>query len=232
MSTRTLTIPDISDLPEDGAAGVASLRTLGTGAQQASAGNHTHTAASVGADAAGTAAALVDDLSGVSDPTTARSNLGLGTLATKSAIASGDITDGTIASGDLSAEARSRSLQIVVTDPGGDTLTTGDGKAFCVVPSELNNFVITALHAAVTTVSSSGAVTVQVARVRGGTPVDVLSTAITVDASETSSYTAATAPVINTSNDDVLTGDFLRVDIDGAGTGAKGLIVMATLQPV
>jgi len=70
-----------------------------------------------------------------------------------------------------------------------------------------------------------------VARVRGGTPVDVLSTAITVDASETSSYTAATAPVINTSNDDVLTGDFLRVDIDGAGTGAKGLIVMATLQP-
>ena len=50
--------------------------------------------------------------------------------------------------------------------------------------------------------------------------------------SETSSYTAATAPVINTSNDDVLTGDFLRVDIDGAGTGAKGLIVMVTLQPV
>ena len=111
------------------------------------------------------------------------------------------------------------------------TLTAEVEKAFCVVPSELNNFVITALHAAVTTVSSSGAVTVQVARVRGGTPVDVLSTAITVDASETSSYTAATAPVINTSNDDVLTGDFLRVDIDGAGTGAKGLIVMATLQP-
>lgn len=53
-----------------------------------------------------------------------------------------------------------------------------------------------------------------------------------LDASETSSYTAATAPVINTSNDDVLTGDFLRVDIDGAGTGAKGLIVMVTLQPV
>jgi hypothetical protein len=43
---------------------------------------------------------------------------------------------------------------------------------------------------------------------------------------------AAAAPVINTSNDDVLTGDFLRVDIDGAGTGAKGLIVMVTLQPV
>ena len=38
--------------------------------------------------------------------------------------------------------------------------------------------------------------------------------------------------LINTSNDDVLTGDFLRVDIDGAGTGAKGLIVMVTLQPV
>ena len=43
------------------------------------------TATDVGADPAGTAAALVDDLSGVSDAATARTNLGLGTAATTAA---------------------------------------------------------------------------------------------------------------------------------------------------
>ncbi len=42
-------------------------------------------AADVGADPAGTAAALVDDLSGVTNAATARSNLGLGTAATTAA---------------------------------------------------------------------------------------------------------------------------------------------------
>jgi hypothetical protein len=43
---------------------------------------HGTTAADVGADPAGTAAGLVDDLSGVSNQATARTNLGLGTAAT------------------------------------------------------------------------------------------------------------------------------------------------------
>jgi hypothetical protein len=118
-----------------------------------------------------------------------------------------------------------RVAQVLVTDPAGDALVTGDGQAFLLVPSQLNGRNITSVAAAVTTQSSSGAVTVQVARVRGGTPVDVLSTALTIDANETTSYTAATPAVINTSNDDLATGDLLRIDVDGAGTGAKGLIV-------
>jgi len=36
--------------------------------------------------------------------------------------------------------------------------------------------------------------------------------------------------VINTSNDNVNTGDQIRIDIDTAGTGAKGLIVEMTFQ--
>lgn len=119
----------------------------------------------------------------------------------------------------------SRVAQVLVTDPAGAALVTGDGKAFLLVPSQLNGRNITSVAAAVTTQSSSGTVTVQVARVRGGTPADVLSTRVTIDANETTSYTAATPAVINTSNDDMATGDLLRVDVDGAGTGAKGLIV-------
>lgn len=61
------------------------------------------------------------------------------------------------------------------------------------------------------------------ARIRGGTPVDVMSTPVTVDASELTSYTAAVPSVVNGANADIAVGDMWRVDIDTAGTGAKGL---------
>jgi hypothetical protein len=56
----------------------------------------------------------------------------------------------------------------------------------------------------------------------------MLTTKISIDASEFTSYTAAAAPVIDTGNDDVATGDLLAVDVDVAGTGAKGLGVLLT----
>ncbi len=56
--------------------------------------------------------------------------------------------------------------------------------------------------------------------------VDMLSTKITIEEDEYNSWDAATAPVINTSNDDVVTGDRIRVDVDIAGAGAKGLDVI------
>lgn len=46
-----------------------------------------------------------DNLASIISASSARSNLGLGSLATKSAIASSDITDGTIVNGDISASA-------------------------------------------------------------------------------------------------------------------------------
>jgi hypothetical protein len=114
-------------------------------------------------------------------------------------------------------------VSIQVTDPGGSALTTGDGKAYFRVPSTLNGCDIVAVAAHVTTVSSSGTPTVQIHNVTD--TVDVLSTAITIDANEKDSSTAATPAVINGSNDSVATADELRIDVDVAGTGAKGLIV-------
>ncbi len=72
----------------------ATPQDLGTAAagvsDEASRADHVHdmpTAADVGADPAGTAAGLVDDLSGVSNQATARTNLGLGSAAVEAASA-------------------------------------------------------------------------------------------------------------------------------------------------
>lgn len=114
-------------------------------------------------------------------------------------------------------------ITLNVTDPNGSALTTGDGKAYYRVPSTLNGMDLIAVAAHVTTVSSSGTPTIQIYNLTQ--TADMLTTRITIDANETDSSTAATPAVIDTGNDDVATGDMLRIDVDVAGTGAKGLIV-------
>jgi hypothetical protein len=119
-----------------------------------------------------------------------------------------------------------RVLEILATDPNGSAITTGDGKAFIAISDDLGGLNLIDADACLTTQSSSGTPTVQIRNVTQAA--DMLSTKITIDANETCSYTAATPPVIDTANDDVATGDIIAVDIDVAGTGAKGLIVVLT----
>ena len=110
----------------------------------------------------------------------------------------------------------------------GTALATGDGKRYCTIPAELNGWNLVAVMAAVYTVSSSGTPTVQVHNLTD--TADMLSTRITIDANEYSSATAAAPPAINGAADDVATGDRLRIDVDVAGTGTKGLDVVLTFQ--
>lgn len=117
-----------------------------------------------------------------------------------------------------------RIVQIQVSDPNGSVVTTGDGKAYFTVPAAFNGMNLVSAHAALTTVSSSGLPTVQIANVTDA--VDILSTEITIDVGEFNSYTATTQPVINLANDNVATGDRISVDVDIAGTGAKGLQII------
>jgi hypothetical protein len=121
-----------------------------------------------------------------------------------------------------------RVIQIAVSDPNGSAITTGDGKAYLRINSVLNGYNLVGVAAHVTTVSSSGIPTFQIANVTD--TVDMLSTKLTIDANEKDSSTAATAAVIDGAHDDVATGDELRIDCDVAGTGAKGLIVELTFQ--
>lgn len=121
-----------------------------------------------------------------------------------------------------------REIEILVSDPNGDAITTGDLKAPFTVSLSLNGWDLIRAEASLTTPSSSGVVTIQIRNVTDSQ--DMLSTRITIDQGEYTSYTAATPAVINTSYDDVATGDRLAVDVDVAGTGAKGLSVILTFK--
>ena len=125
--------------------------------------------------------------------------------------------------------ARETNIQLVVID-FATALTTGNGKFYFYVPATLNGFNIVAVHAEVITAPAGSVATFMLHNVTSGA--DILSTAITIDAGETGSDSAATAAVINTSEDDLTTHDIIRVDIDGVGSGTagSGLIINMTCR--
>ena len=119
--------------------------------------------------------------------------------------------------------AGTKSVQMVCFDFGTD-VATGDGAYYFRVPSALNGMNIVDVHAEVITSGTTGTTDIQLHNVTDA--VDILSTKITIDSGETGSDTAATAPVISTSNDDLATNDIIRVDVDAVSTTApQGLIV-------
>lgn len=103
------------------------------------------------------------------------------------------------------------------------TLTTGDGQDTEPIPSELDGMILIDADAYVDTASTSGLPEIAIYNLTDS--VDMLSTLITIDENEKDSYTATTPAIVNTDNDDVVSGDILRVDIDTAGN-AKGLVIL------
>jgi hypothetical protein len=95
-------------------------------------------------------------------------------------------------------------------------LATGASVAYVRAPQA---FTLTAVRSSVLVDSSSGLVTVAIKNAGS----DILSTDLSIDATEFTSVTAATPAVISAPaiGDDAL----LTIDITAAGTGAKGLIV-------
>lgn len=94
-------------------------------------------------------------------------------------------------------------------------LAVGDYQGWFMIPPALNSWNITFVGA----MRKAGGTGVPALQLRNVTDsVDVLSTKVTIDTSETTSGTAATPPVIDTSKDDVATYDIFAVDVDVAGT--------------
>jgi len=92
-------------------------------------------------------------------------------------------------------------------------LQAGDNAARFRIPPDLDGFKIS--YVAICRSSGSGTVTIQLRNVRTGS--DILSTRVTMTGTDS---IGATAYVINTANDDVLTGDQIAIDVDGAGTSS------------
>lgn len=109
-------------------------------------------------------------------------------------------------------------LKVIADDA---TLTTGDGKMYVTIPVELDGSNLVTVGAHVYTASTSGNPTFQIHNKTDA--VDILSTVITIDVNELDSKDAATPAVINTNNNDMATEDEIRIDVDIAGTGTKGL---------
>jgi hypothetical protein len=115
-------------------------------------------------------------------------------------------------------DERIQSIGIACSDET-TALTTGTAKVTFRMPCALT---VTGVRSSVNTVSSSGLVTVDIKEAG----ISILSTLLSIDASEKTSTTAATPAVIS---DTALADDAeITIDITAAGTGAKGLKVWIT----
>lgn len=121
-----------------------------------------------------------------------------------------------------------RAFSIAVFDSDVNC-STGDGKLGFCVPATMAGMDVTDIVCTSHTAGTTGTMDIQLRRRRVATDADVLSTVVTVDTTEPSSITAATAHTINTSNDDLLEGDLLFIDVDSVHTTpALGLTVTVT----
>ena len=119
---------------------------------------------------------------------------------------------------------------VLVTQLPSEDVAEGDGVFLFTIPDRLDGLKLTAANAAVPGGTGGAVVTVQLARVRAGVANDMLSTPITIDSTESSSYTATTPAVVDGTYESLEAGDFIRVDVDDDGApGAKGLQVILSI---
>lgn len=113
-----------------------------------------------------------------------------------------------------------------------ENVVVGDlaGNQLIRIPAKLNLAKLISAHAYVYTAGTGpGTLTIQINNITKN--VDMLSQFINIENTETDSITAATLPVVNTSNDTVNTGDKIRIDVDSVSSSApKGLWVELTFQ--
>lgn len=117
---------------------------------------------------------------------------------------------------------------IQVTGATTDT-AVNDSQAFFRIPEELNGMNLTGVAASVYTAGTTGTTDIQIRNKTDS--VDMLSTKLTIDSGETDTSTAATPAVIDTTKDDVVTGDILAIDVDAVSTTkAKGLYIQLRFE--
>lgn len=109
----------------------------------------------------------------------------------------------------------------VFADAGtGSDVTTGDGKFVFAIAEDMDGYFLRRAEIFVSTVGSS-ITQVQLRNIDQAW--DLLSPRVQIDASDfTSKDSAVTAAVVE-ANSEVLWGELIAIDVDAAGSGAKGL---------
>ena len=104
-----------------------------------------------------------------------------------------------------------------------------DAKMHFTCPDVLSGMNLISCGAHVYTASTSGVVQVDLRKITSAASgVDMLTSAMQIDATEKDTATGASSAVINGAADDVATADPIAVDITAAGSGATGLEVRLT----
>lgn len=142
-----------------------------------------------------------------------------------------EVITSSIAAGSVTADKLSdtntfrRLIHVHATDT---SLSVGDTLATFFVPAEFDSYDLVRAEACVKVVSTSGRPTIQIRDVTGSA--DMLVNKITIDSGEKTSYTSDTASSIDTTNDTLLAGQEIAIDVDSAGTGAEDLYVILTVR--
>ena len=117
-----------------------------------------------------------------------------------------------------------KALSIQIT-AGNEAVTTGDGKAYVTIPAALNGMNLIRAQATVVTAGTTNATTIMVHNLTDAS--DMLSGAISI----ASAGKVGTVGTVNTSEDDVVTNDILRIDVDSVSTTPpQGLMVVLEFQ--
>ena len=125
-------------------------------------------------------------------------------------------------------EVKYRKSVVIPVEDYATNLSTGNGKAWFTVPEQLDGMNLSAVHARVITAPTDAAISIQVYNLTDTT--DMLSTAITIDATEFGSDTAAAPAVIDAAEDDVATNDVIQIDIDQVGSTLPGAGLVVRLE--
>lgn len=111
------------------------------------------------------------------------------------------------------------------SDSAAPSLTAGDSKSVIRIGTELNGLYLKYIGASVSTPSDSGDISISLSRLRDGVFTDILTSNITIDANEYDSTQSATQYVIDINANTVQEADQIHINVDSAGSNAKGLVV-------